>query len=282
MGGSHVRRLSEGRHGHTHRGGRMGRRPDKVPRVVRSKMVHLEPREILAVLKAARRRSARDWAMILVAYRHGLRASEVCDLRLAEVNLKNRQASIRRLKGSLSPTVQPIERHRGQPLLDELRAVTSWLRERRDDGSEFLFLSQKGGRLGRSQFFRDLQGVRRGGRPAREEMPSARAEALASYASDLREREFGLGKAVSRSQGDRVNHEVRRGRGQPGGRGGAGCANENILKFPKPVLLKHDWRPESISDLRPTSLSSNSPRLRSLHMGSTRAPWREQRQIRQS
>src|SRR5437762_12922010 len=95
------------------------RQPDVVPQLVRSKMVHLEPVELLAVLKAARRRSARDWAMILIAYRHGLRASEVCDLKLAHVNLKNRQISIRRLKGSL-PTVQPIERHRGQPLLDEI------------------------------------------------------------------------------------------------------------------------------------------------------------------
>src|SRR5437773_11129190 len=124
-------------------------RPRAVPKGER--MVHLTPEQLLAVLKAARQRSARDWAMILIAYRHGLRASEVCDLKLADVNLKDRQISIRRLKGSL-PTVQPIERHRGQPLLDELRALTSWLRERREDGSEFLFLSRKGGRLGRTQF----------------------------------------------------------------------------------------------------------------------------------
>jgi site-specific recombinase XerD len=161
--------------------GIQGRRPAKVPRIVRSKMVHLEPLELLAVLKAARQRSARDWAMILIAYRHGLRASEVCDLRLAEVNLKNRQASIRRLKGSLS-TVQPIERHRGQPLLDELRAFTSWLRERRDDGSEFLFLSQKGGRLGRSQFFRIFQAcAEEAGLPAKKCHPHALKHSLATH-----------------------------------------------------------------------------------------------------
>jgi hypothetical protein len=35
------------------------RQPDEVARLVRSKMVHLEPSELLAVLKAARQRSAR-------------------------------------------------------------------------------------------------------------------------------------------------------------------------------------------------------------------------------
>ena len=44
-----------------------------------SRMTHLTPDELLSVLKAARARSARDWAMVLLAYRHGLRASEVCD-----------------------------------------------------------------------------------------------------------------------------------------------------------------------------------------------------------
>jgi len=36
-------------------------------------MVHLTPDELLAV-KVAREWSTRDWAMILIAYRHGMRA----------------------------------------------------------------------------------------------------------------------------------------------------------------------------------------------------------------
>lgn len=67
----------------------------------RSTMTYLTPDEILAALKAARQRSVRDWAMILLAYRHGLRASEVCDLKLSEIDLKAGSISIRRLKGSL-------------------------------------------------------------------------------------------------------------------------------------------------------------------------------------
>src|SRR5690242_8049173 len=76
----------------------------------RSTMTYLTPDEILAVLKVARGRSVRDWAMILLAYRHGLRASEVCGLKLADIDLKAGSISIRRLKGSLSQ-VQPLYQH---------------------------------------------------------------------------------------------------------------------------------------------------------------------------
>ena len=34
---------------------------------------HLNPGELMAVLRAARQRRIRDWCMILMAYRHGLR-----------------------------------------------------------------------------------------------------------------------------------------------------------------------------------------------------------------
>ena len=57
--------------------------------------------------------------MILLACRHGLRASEVCGLKLADVDVKGGSISLQRLKGSLK-TVQPLYRHRGQPLLDEV------------------------------------------------------------------------------------------------------------------------------------------------------------------
>jgi len=103
-----------------------------------SARAYLTPDEILAVLKVARGHSVRDWAMILLAYRHGLRASEVCGLKLADIDLKAGSISIRRLKGSLSH-VQPLYQHRGQPLLDEMRAMRAWLRTRPADGSDFLF-----------------------------------------------------------------------------------------------------------------------------------------------
>ena len=128
-------------------------------RVIRNgSMVHLEPREVLSVLKVAKARSARSWAMILLAYKHGLRASEVCNLRLDDIDLKNGSITVERLKGSLR-TTQAVTGHRGEPLLDELKALREWMRERRNDGSDFLFTSQKGGRLHRSQFFRVFRSV---------------------------------------------------------------------------------------------------------------------------
>jgi integrase len=68
----------------------------------RDRMTFLTPEETLAVLKAARARSVRDWAMILLAYRHGLRASELVGLKLADVDLKAGSISVRRLKGAVS------------------------------------------------------------------------------------------------------------------------------------------------------------------------------------
>src|SRR5215468_3336785 len=114
----------------------------------------LTPDEILKVLKMASE-SKRNLAMILLTYRHGMRASEVCELRLSDLDLKNGQITIRRLKGSLT-TTQPLSDHPGQPLLSERRVLRAWLAERHD-ASEFVFTSQKGGRIHRSQFFRIFQ-----------------------------------------------------------------------------------------------------------------------------
>ncbi len=61
--------------------------------------------EVLKVLKAAD--DKRNVAMILLGYRHGMRASEVCGLELKDVDLKNGEITIRRLKGSLK-TTQPL------------------------------------------------------------------------------------------------------------------------------------------------------------------------------
>ena len=144
-------------------------------------MNHLTPDELLAVLKAARSRSARDWCMILLAYRHGMRASEVCDLKLADVDTKAGSISVRRLKGSLH-TVQPLYRHKGQPLLDEVTALRTWLRQRESDGSDYLFLSQKGGRLHRSQFFRVFRAcAEEAGLPPRKRHPHCLKHSLASH-----------------------------------------------------------------------------------------------------
>src|SRR6516165_6133054 len=136
----------------------------------------LIPEEMLKILKKASQ-SKRNLAMILLAYRHGMRASEVCDLRLSDLDLKNGQITIRRLKGSLT-TTQPLTDHPGQPLLSEKRVLRAWLAERHD-ASDFVFTSQKGGRIHRSQFFRMFQSVaERAGLAADRQHPHCLKHAL--------------------------------------------------------------------------------------------------------
>jgi len=148
---------------------------------MRNRQAYLTPDEVIAVLRAAKEQSTRDWCMVLISYRHGMRASEVCNLRLDDVDLKRGAITIRRLKGSLD-TIQPLYAHRGVPLLDELAALRAYSRDREDDGSDFLFVSQKGGRLHRSQFFRVFQSIAEAaGLPADKRHPHALKHSLASH-----------------------------------------------------------------------------------------------------
>jgi type 1 fimbriae regulatory protein FimB len=155
--------------------------PAIVRKKARSTRAHLSTTELLSVLKIAKARSVRDWCMILLAYRHGMRASEVCGLKLSDVNLKEQSVRVARLKGSMM-TVQPLYSHRGVPLLDELGALRAWLRDRKADGSDFLFVSQKGGKLHRSAFFRLFQSVAAAaGLPVEKRHPHVLKHSLASH-----------------------------------------------------------------------------------------------------
>ena len=61
----------------------------------------------LSLFCKAARGNPRDLAMILIAFRHGMRASEVCGLEVRDADMKNGEITIRRLKGSLK-TTQPL------------------------------------------------------------------------------------------------------------------------------------------------------------------------------
>jgi integrase len=63
----------------------------------------------------------RDATMILVAYRHGLRASEVCDLQWQQIELSEGRLHVHRVKNGI-PSVHPI---RG----DEIRALRKLRRD---------------------------------------------------------------------------------------------------------------------------------------------------------
>ena len=71
---------------------------------------YLTPAEVEALMATARKRSRyghRDATMILVAYRHGLRVSELCRLEWSQVDFANGLLHVARLKGSISST-QPL------------------------------------------------------------------------------------------------------------------------------------------------------------------------------
>ncbi|HZS18079.1 MAG TPA: tyrosine-type recombinase/integrase [Candidatus Udaeobacter sp.] len=97
--------------------------------------------EITSFLKAARkgRHGIRNHAMVLLAYRHGLRVSELINIRMADVDLDTGHLFVRRLKGSLS-TSHPLEG-------DEIRTMRAWLRQRIKApccNSPLVFLSERG------------------------------------------------------------------------------------------------------------------------------------------
>ena len=119
-------------------------------------MDFLTEKELLAILATARKESARDFALILVSYKHALRACEAASLTLDD--LKDGCLDIRRKKGSLH-TIQTLMPHKGEPLLDEIKALRAWQKIRPDDGSRALFVSQKGGALSREQVHRIFKGV---------------------------------------------------------------------------------------------------------------------------
>ena len=86
-------------------------------------MQALSKTELLALLAAARAYSERDFLMILMAYCHGLRASEVIAIRRHDI--KDGCLGVRRLKGS-KRTVQPLLEHEN-PLLNERLAAFEFI-----------------------------------------------------------------------------------------------------------------------------------------------------------
>lgn len=118
----------------------------------------MTPDEVLTLLKVARNKSARCWAMLLLSYKHALRPSECCSLRLADIDLSAGCIRIGRLKNG-NDNRQELTGHRGKPDLDEYLAMRHWMKERGNDPSPFLFTSQKSKRVGRIQWWREFQSV---------------------------------------------------------------------------------------------------------------------------
>ncbi len=93
--------------------------------------------EVEAMMKAARshRWGHRDSTLILLGYRHGLRISELVNLRWAQIEFKTAHLHVRRLKGSRD-SVHPLTG-------EEMRALRQLQREA--ERSPFVFNSERGG-----------------------------------------------------------------------------------------------------------------------------------------
>jgi integrase len=125
---------------------------------------YLTEREVDRLMNTARkvsRRGHRDATMILVAYRHGLRASEVCDLQWHQIELDQGRLYVRRAKRGM-PSVHPI---RG----DEIRALRKLRRENPTEA--YVFISERGGPM-RTLGFHHL--IARLGKAAKMPLPSIR------------------------------------------------------------------------------------------------------------
>ena len=90
----------------------------------------------------------RDATMVLVAYRHGLRASEVVDLYWDQVDFQMATLHVRRAKKG-SPSAHPI-------IGDELRALRRLKREQ-EPRSAFVFTSERGAPFSTAGFARMIE-----------------------------------------------------------------------------------------------------------------------------
>jgi integrase len=146
--------------------------PATVNRTVRRPHAELRTREHLTAdevekliaAAGANRAGGRDGLMILLAFRHGLRASEVCDLRWEQVDFKAATLHVRRTKSG-TPATHPLTGR-------ELRALR---RHQRDQPARaFVFVSERGAPLSAPGFSRMVE---RAGREAKLGIKGSRSYA---------------------------------------------------------------------------------------------------------
>ena len=143
------------------------RMPTRRPNAELRTREHLTGGEVEKLIEAARgnRWAHRDATMILIAYRHGLRASELVDLRWDQVHFTSANLDVRRRKAG-TPATHPLTGL-------ELRALRRLKREQ-EPSSPFVFISERGAPFSGEGFARLLQ---RAGKAADDPSSSAHAPA---------------------------------------------------------------------------------------------------------
>lgn len=116
---------------------------------------YLTGKEVQAMMLAVRNRptGVRDYCLILLAFRHGMRISEILDLHYHDLDLNEGRINIRRLKNGFS-TVHPLD-------FDEREAIECWSKERKEwrgsDKINTVFISRRGTPLSRQQAYRIIR-----------------------------------------------------------------------------------------------------------------------------
>jgi site-specific recombinase XerD len=90
----------------------------------------------------------RDRMMVLIAYRHGLRVSELIGMTWRQINLDDAKIQIRRLKGS-DDSEHPLSGR-------EVRGLRS-LRRKLPVGTRWCFVTSRGGPMTRNGFYKLLE-----------------------------------------------------------------------------------------------------------------------------
>jgi type 1 fimbriae regulatory protein FimB/type 1 fimbriae regulatory protein FimE len=126
-------------------------RPLRRPNAKLRTREHLTAAEVESLIEAAKsnRHGHRDATMILLAYRHGLRACELVDLEWSQVDFKAAVLHVRRAKKG-TPATHPL---RG----DEMRALRKLQRE--SPASSFMFVSERGSPFSTAGFAKMIERV---------------------------------------------------------------------------------------------------------------------------
>jgi type 1 fimbriae regulatory protein FimE len=84
--------------------------PRRLPNAAYRVREYLTEKEVDRLIEAARKRGRngrRDAAAILLAYRHGLRAQELCSLKWSQIDLQHGRLHVNRAKGGIE-SVHPL------------------------------------------------------------------------------------------------------------------------------------------------------------------------------
>jgi len=108
-----------------------------------------------SLILLAKKSSPRDAVMIALQFFHGMRSSEVCELKVSQVSLDKSSIDVIRKKGSL-PTTQALHVHKGKPHLDEPKLIASWFKEK--PAGEYMFPIQKSVKMDSRSWWRLFHG----------------------------------------------------------------------------------------------------------------------------